>query len=265
MNTAVEVVGVHKHFRVRRGLGAWLRGRPRERVAALAGVDLALSVGEVVALVGPNGAGKTTLLKSLSGLLVPTAGRIRLRGTPASPEDLRRRVGYVLTEERSFFWRLSVQDNLRFFLALHGRHGSRGMRRLREVQRRLALDDLMARRFMDLSLGQKQRVAVARGLLSDPAALLFDEATRALDPGQAARVRRLIREHLARREGRAVLFATHDLREAREIADRVVLMDRGRVAAVGRYEDLRGTLQDAFARALDASDPSFARRFGAVR
>ena len=263
MKAVVQVVGVHKHFPVRRGLGAWLRGRPRRTVSALAGVDLTLFPGQVVALVGPNGAGKTTLLKSLSGLVVPTEGRIILQGRPASAETLRGKIGYVLAEERSFFWRLSVQDNLRFFLALHGQYGRGANRRLGEVQNRLALADLMPRRFMDLSLGQKQRVAVARGLLSDPTALLFDEATRSLDPGQAERVRRLIRRHLAHREGRAVLFATHDLREAREIADWVVLMDRGRVTASGRYDDLRGVLEGTFARAQEETDPVLGPDIGA--
>lgn len=262
MTPAIEVRRLAKEFWGPRRLGAWLRGCRRPVIRALYGVDLALFRGEVVALVGPNGAGKTTLLKSLSGLLVPSAGTVFLNGEPASTEALRRRVGYVLAEERSFFWRLNVQDNLRFFLALHGQYGRRGAARLREVKERLALDDLMTRRFMDLSLGQKQRVAVARGLLSDPGVLLFDEATRSLDPGQAERVRRLVREHLVRDEHRAVLFATHDLGEARAISDRVVLLDGGTITGRGAFEDLRPRLERAFSRALEASDPSFSRRFG---
>ena len=261
MKAAIEVEGLGKDFPVRRGLGGWLRRRPVRVISALIGVDLELVRGQVVALVGPNGAGKTTLLKSLSGLVVPSRGRILLQGQPASTELLRREVGYVLAEERSFFWRLSVQDNLRFFVALHGRYGRAARLRLREVSERLALGDLMGRRFMDLSLGQKQRVAVARGLLSDPVTLLFDEATRSLDPGQAERVRRLIRGHLAREEGRAILFATHDLDEARKIADWVILIDGGRIKACGLYEDLLDVLAATFARAFEASDPAFSQRF----
>lgn len=262
---AVQVRALSKAYPSPRGLLGWLRPwRPAPTVSALQGVDLQADSGELVAVLGPNGAGKTTLLKVLAGLVSASAGQVLVHGVDVvhNPQAGRTKVGYVLTEERSFFWRLSVQDNLRFFAALEGYSGPRGTERVLWVAELLALGELLKRRFSDLSAGQRQRVALARGMLADPPVLVFDEATRALDPGRAEQVRRMVRELIVEKQGRAVLFATHDLHEARAIADRVVLLSRGKVACEGRYDDVEAQITDAFRAEAQAEESALARVLG---
>lgn len=255
---AVEIRGLVKRFRLRRSARELLQPwRPRREVEALAGVDLVVRRGELVALLGPNGAGKSTLLEILATLVAPSAGAVRLEGVDVDrdPAAARRFVGYVLTEERSFFWRLSVRDNLRFFAALQGLFGEVAARRIDVLAGMFGLSAQLDREFMHLSAGQKQRVAIARGLLADPPVVLFDEATRSLDPGRAERVRQVVRELLVEQAGKAVIFATHDLEEARALADRVVLMVKGRIAAEGPYEVLEPEVLRVFREEARAEDP----------
>lgn len=217
-------------------------------VVALDGVDLAVEPGELLALVGPNGAGKTTLLDILAGLVLPDAGQVDVPGRP----------GYALADERSFWLRLDVRDNLRFFAALEGL-GPRADHRIDELAGALGLVGLLRRPFGTLSQGQKQRAAIARGLLRDPAVLLFDEATRALDPGRARRFRRLVREVLVERHRKTVLYATHDLAEAAALGDRTALLVDGKVAALGPFPFIRVEVEAAFEREADAEDHALAQ------
>jgi ABC-2 type transport system ATP-binding protein len=262
---AVRIAGLTKTFRPRRSLGELVRPwRKRRTIEALKGVDLEVRAGELVTLLGPNGAGKTTLMKVVATLVVPTAGTVEVLGLDArrAAREVRARVGYVLADERSFFWRLSCRDNLVFFAALDGLHGRAARRRVEEVTALVGLGEHLGRDFADLSTGQRQRMAIARGLLSDPPVLLFDEATRSLDPGRAARLRRIIRELLVQRGNKAVLFATHDLEEARALADRVVLMADGKIAAQGSYAEVEPAIREAFAAEADAEDAEYRRLFG---
>ena len=215
-------------------------------------MNLDVAPGELVALVGPNGAGKTTLLEVIADLVAPDAGEVRVEGRPAA--EARSKVGYVLADERSFFLRLSVKDNLQFFGALEGMSGRALRERVRELGALLGLEPLLETRFAQLSRGQKQRVGIARGLLPDPPVLLFDEATRALDPGRAKRFRRLVREVLVERAQKAVLFATHQLDEAEALADRAGLLVEGRLEALGPWTELRAEVEAAFTREADAED-----------
>jgi ABC-2 type transport system ATP-binding protein len=254
---AVVLRGLEKRYPLPRRGRAWLTPwRPRARQVALAGVDLQVRPGELVALLGPNGAGKTTLLKILAGLVAADAGEARVLGADVArdPEQGRARVGYVLTDERSFFWRLTVRDNLRFFAALEGLFGAAAEARVARTAALLGLTELLERRFMALSAGQKQRVALARGLLADPPVLVFDEVTRALDPGRAEQVRRLVRALIVERQGRAVLFATHDLAEAEAIADRVVLLHDGKVDCEGPFAAVEGRVRAVFRAEAEAEE-----------
>ncbi len=261
---AVSIRGLTKRFRPRRRgkelLTFWRKKAP---TAALDGIDLDVDRGELVAVLGPNGAGKTTMLKILATLVRPTSGQAVVDGIDVAryPDAARARLGYVLTEERSFFWRLSCRDNLRFFCALQGLFGRAARRRIEALAAMLGLTAELDRDFMDLSAGQKQRVAIARGLISDPPVLLFDEATRSLDPGRAERVRRVIREVLVEKEHKAVLFATHDLDEARALSDRTVVMKEGRIACQGRFADVEAEALEIFRREARSEDADFYRLF----
>ena len=187
---------------------------------------------EVVALFGPSGAGKTLTLQCLAGLMRPDEGRIEVNGTvffdSASGIDLptqKRRLGYVF-QGHALFPHLSVADNVAY--GLHGWPRERRERRTSEILERLGLDALTARRPRELSGGQRQRVALGRALAPDPALLLLDEPLSALD----APLRRQLREELlgvVREWGKTTVLVTHDLPEAFQLADRVVVYEAGRV------------------------------------
>lgn len=201
--------------------------------------DLTLSVGagELLALLGPNGAGKTTTLRMIAGLLPPTRGRISVAGEvlgPETAEALRSRVG-LLTEAPGLWERLSVRANLRTHARLHG--VASADRRVDHVLAAVGLTDRADDRAGALSKGLKQRAAMARTLLHDPAVVLLDEPTSGLDPASAHAMRGLVRS--LRDEGRAVLVSTHNLTEAEELADRIAIMNT-RLLACDTPRALRG-------------------------
>ena len=215
--------------------------------------DFTLEVreGETVALIGPSGCGKTTALKLVNRLLDTDGGRVLVEGKDVTEEDpiaLRRKLGYVI-QEGGLFPHWDVLANVAIVPRLLGWDEARRRRRAGEVlgMVNLPAEEFGARRPRQLSGGQRQRVGVARALAADPPVLLMDEPFGALDP--IAR-RALQREFLdwKRRLGKAVLLVTHDLREAFLLADRIALMDRGRIRQAGSRADLVERPADDFVR-----------------
>ncbi len=246
---AIDIRGVHKRFTQPRPLAAVLRHPlARERIAVLRGVDLAVPAGALCGLLGPNGAGKTTLLRILAATVLPDRGRVHILGLDATrtPQRVHRCIGVVLGDERSFFWRLSAGQNLRFFAALCDLPAAAARARIAELAGMLELSGELDKPFRNLSTGWRHRLALARALLHDPPVLLMDEPTRGLDPGAAARARHLIAERLVGRLGKTVLLATHDLAETRRICDRLALLDRGRVLAQGPAAEVLPRAATAF-------------------
>jgi len=214
------------------------RPTARESVTALDGVDLELERGRVYGLVGRNGAGKTTLLKVLAGLVLPSAGRAEVCGIEVAghPRALRAKVGLVVADERSFFWRISARENLRFFASLQHLRGSARRRAVDGTLERVGLAALGDVAFRELSTGQRQRLAIARGMLIDPEVLLMDEATRSLDPEGAREVRAFVREVARERPERLVVYSTHVLSEVEDLCDEAIALRAGRVGGRGRIE-----------------------------
>jgi sulfate transport system ATP-binding protein len=209
------------------------------RFPALRDVDLQVREGELVALLGPSGSGKTTLLRIIAGLDFPDSGRVLLDGHDATARNARdRRVGFVF-QHYALFRHMTVFDNIAFGLQVRPR-ATRPTRqeiaeRVHSLLRLVQLEDLGARMPSQLSGGQRQRVALARALAVEPRVLLLDEPFGALD----ARVRRDLRRWLRRLHEWlhvTTVFVTHDQEEAMELADRVVVMDRGRVVQVGSVD-----------------------------
>lgn len=184
-----------------------------------------------MALFGENGAGKTTLLKVIAGALVPTNGEVRVGGRLTNPrwESERPRIGHVLAEDRSFFWRLSGYENLKFFAALENIFGASADRKIDELLHEVGLDASASRRVGEYSTGMRQRLGIARGLLTDPEVLLLDEPTRSLDPAAAEEVWSLLSGRLAM--GRALLVATNRFEDAQSLCDTVAVLRRGRLVA----------------------------------
>jgi len=239
---AIEVEGLHKRFKRPKTWRRILEAAPRK--VALDGIDLRVRKGEIFGLLGPNGAGKTTLIKILCGLVLPDRGRVFVNGLDVGRNSLqvRRTVGVVYGDERSFFMRLSVRENLRFYSRLYRIPPRVADRRIAEVLDVVGLEDAGDLRMHYLSSGMKQRAAIARGLIHDPEVLFMDEPTRSLDPLGAEDLHMLIRERVAA-QGRTVLLATHLMNEAEALCDRITLIDRGRTVHTGTVADFRDLIR----------------------
>jgi ABC-2 type transport system ATP-binding protein len=211
-------------------------------VEALRNISFSIGAGEIFGLIGPNGAGKTTLTKIIATLIQPTAGAATVNGhdTVRDDERVRRNVGLAGAEERSFYWRLTAEQNLLFFARLYGLNERDARRRITELFELFGFDELARRRFAELSTGNKQRLAVARAMLANPPVLLLDEPTRSLDPIAAARMRETIQSLAQDRDRRVTIFLTsHNLTEVEELCDRVAIIGKGEIRAIDSPSNLR--------------------------
>jgi len=229
---AIVVEGLGKVFQSPAGLREMLRGRLfGKSVEALADVSFTVPQGEIACMMGPNGAGKSTLVRILGGLLLPSSGRARVTGIDAGAgtSEFRRRVAFVVGDERSFHYRVSGRGNLHYFAALHGLPVALARRRTGELLERVGLAEAADRRYREYSRGMRQRLAIARGLLGDPKVLLLDEPTLGLDPRGARDLRAFLRDEIIRGAGRTAIVCSNDPAEARAMADRVLFLEGGRL------------------------------------
>ncbi len=221
-------------------------------------VSLAIPQGEIFGLLGPNGAGKTTLVKMLSTLVTPTSGTALINGYTLKHERLiKASIGLVTSDERSFYWRLSGIENLQFFAALHGIPKGKIPERINQVLALVELTEKAKQPFKNYSTGMRQRLSIARSLLHRPQILFLDEPTKGLDPTATRRLHTLIRDTLAQQEGITVLITTHRLAEAETLCDRIAIMNKGRILALGTMPQLRDnfeadTLEDIFPAVIEA-------------
>ena len=217
-----------------------LVGGKRETVA-LDDLSLEVEKGAVFGLLGPNGAGKTTTVRILTTLLLPTAGSASVLGYDVIRQAaaIRRRIGLVLGGDRGLYGRLSGRQNLRYFAALNHMSSGSASARIDELLDQMGLTDAGSRPVEEYSRGMKQRLHLARGLLSDPEVLFLDEPTMGLDPSGAQELRALIPE-LAK-QGKTILLTTHYMSEADLLCDQVVIIDKGSVVAAGTPSDIKRT------------------------
>ncbi|MEZ4417134.1 MAG: ABC transporter ATP-binding protein [Gemmatimonadota bacterium] len=243
----VSVEGLTKIFPVQRTWAQLVR-QPfhRERVTVVKDVSLHIEEGEFFGLLGPNGAGKSTLFKMLATLILPDEGEAVIDGKSVTTEAdaVRRVLTPVIPDERSLYWRLSARENVRLFAVLHGLRGAELQRRVDAVLENVGLADTAEKMVGQFSSGMKQRLLIARSLLAEPRVLLLDEPTRSLDPLSARDFRRFLREELADRQGVTVLLATHLAEEALDLCDRLAVLDRGKLIAVGTVPELRARAGD---------------------
>ena len=251
---ALEVHNLRKEF-VRSDARAKRTGlfrRRRRRVPALHGLTFAVERGECVAVLGQNGSGKSTLVRLLSTLLLPDGGSAHVFGHDVVREDRAvRSIVNRVSVEASFFKKMSATENLSYAARFYGLGPGQTRRRIPEILERVGFPIDRANGPMeDLSRGMQQKVALARALLTSPTLLLLDEPTTGLDPRSRREVQDFIREVRATHDT-TTLLCTHDMREAETLADRVGILDRGRLLALEPSEALRRRygardLEDAF-------------------
>jgi ABC-2 type transport system ATP-binding protein len=226
---SIHLESVSKIFRHRPALFNWLGKERRGETRALDEVSLRVPGGSVLALLGPNGSGKTTLLKLISTMLLPDAGRVLVGGndTAAAGATVRRRVGFAIAKERSFFPRLSARENLDFFAALDDVPRQRRTEKIRALLDETGLSEHADTLVMKFSSGMYQRLGIARALVKQPSVILLDEPTRSLDPGSTEEFWKLVRRF--RDRGATVVVATHNFEEAAALGDSLVVLQEGRL------------------------------------
>ncbi|RTH27573.1 ATP-binding cassette domain-containing protein [Thermus scotoductus] len=210
-----------------------------------------VSPGEVYALLGPNGAGKTTTLRILSTLIRPTKGRAKVAGFDVArePLEVRRRLGLVNGGMRVYD-RLTGREVLRFFAGFYGLEGQAFQEALDWVADLLEMEETLERRVMEMSTGMRQKVVIARAILHRPPVLLLDEATAGLDVFARRALLNFVKAY--RQLGNAIIYSTHVMSEAEEVADRVSFLHQGRLVYEGSKEEAlalgEGSLEEAFVR-----------------
>ncbi len=227
----IKLHNVSKNYRQTSKLPFFLPKAPEK--IALKDVSFSISKGEIGCLLGLNGASKTTLIKILASLILPDKGKVFINEQKLSDAStsIRSKIGYVNCNDRSFYWRLSLQKNLGFFAALYGLQGRRKKLRIDELLELVELSDYTDIRFDRCSSGQKQRLAVARALLADPDILLLDEPTSSIDLLSAEKLQKVIRQRLVKEAGKTALWCTHDLEEAQAVCDKVLVLHHGQLIA----------------------------------
>ena len=231
---AIETLGIRRVY----------KAKPAD-VVALDGIDLEVPAGEFFGLLGPNGAGKTTLIKILTTLLLPTAGTARIFGFDVADEtkQIRRIMNMVAGGEQSGYGILEAREQLWMFSQFYGLGVAEGWKRVDELIDAVGLAEQRRQKVSTLSTGQRQKMNLARGLINDPWILFLDEPTLGLDVSAARTVRELVLDWKAAVPGRTVMLTTHYMQEADELCDRIAIVDRGRILAIGTPNELRQRVQ----------------------
>ena len=253
---AIAIESVEKSFPpTRSGWRTFLQPFEKPTAVALSGLSFEVRQGEALALLGANGAGKSTLLRILATLLLPTRGTARLAGYDAvrEPREVRRRLGYHAGTDHGFYARLTGRENLIFFGRLNHLSSAATAQRIALLGEQFRLGDALDRQVRTLSSGTVQRLSLVRALVHQPIVLLLDEPTRSLDAIAAMEFRRFLKKEIVQAAGTSLLFASHTLPEVELLADRIAVIDRGRLLACDTPAALKkrtnsSTLEEVFLR-----------------
>ena len=245
MEHVIEVQNLRRDYTTHRGIIQ----RKAETIHAVSDISFEVKQGEIFGLLGQNGAGKTTTIKMLTTLLAPTSGICRVLGydTFGQEKYIRKRINFIFGGEMGVYRRLSARDNLRYFGNLYLMDFKERERRIEQILQLVDLQERADDLAETFSKGMLQRLQIARGLINDPEILFMDEPTVGLDPIGAHMLRDIIRR--LQEEGKTVLLTTHYLPEAEELCDRMVILNRGKIAASGTPAEVRGdaaTLEEAY-------------------
>ncbi|MFE4517340.1 ATP-binding cassette domain-containing protein [Kitasatospora sp. NPDC056783] len=236
----IELQDVHRTFTVRARTGRF--SRVKREVRAVDGLGFTVEAGECVGYIGPNGAGKSTTIKMLTGILVPSSGRLRVAGVDPARERvaLARRIGVVFGQRTTLWWDLPLRDSFELARRIYRIPDARYRENLGRCVELLDLGALLDTPVRQLSLGQRMRGDLAAALLHDPQVLYLDEPTIGLDVVSKGRVREFLRE-VNRDRGTTVLLTTHDLTDIEQLCGRVMVIDHGRLVYDGGLDGLHAT------------------------
>jgi ABC-2 type transport system ATP-binding protein len=240
----IEVSGLHKTY---------------GELIAVADVSFTAEPGKIFGLLGPNGAGKSSTIGCISGLLEPSAGRIRVMGHDVvlDRRGARENLG-VVPQELALYEELSAAENLRYWGSAYGLRGVELKERVQAVLSATGLLDRATEPIKRYSGGMKRRLNLGCGIVHRPKVLLLDEPTVGVDPQSRVRLLDLVREQVS--EGTCVLYTTHYMEEAETLCDRIAIMDHGRVIASGTLAELRGMVGESdVLRLVGKFDPEKAR------
>lgn len=218
-----------------------LFGKKKVRqISAVRDISLEIPKGKITGVLGINGAGKTTTIRMLASLITPTSGSLTMDGVDAVKNHLwvKERINMISGGERNLYWRLTAQENLRYFGSLYGIGKKELEERIGELLKTVGLEeekDIPVERY---SKGMKQRLQIARGLINEPEYLFLDEPTLGLDILIAKEIRELIHS-LAKERGKGILLTTHYISEAEELCDYIYVLDQGQIIARGTKEELK--------------------------
>jgi ABC-2 type transport system ATP-binding protein len=228
----VEVSDLHRTFQT--------KDKP---VVALDGISFQVGEGEIFGVLGPNGAGKTTTIRILSTLLLPTSGWARVKGFDVSkePEKVRHVINMASGAEKAGYDFISARTNLWFFSQLYGIPSDVANNRIDQLSEMLGLTKHLNKKFYALSTGYRQRATIARAFVNDPRVVFLDEPTIGLDVMTALNIREFLKVQ-AREKGRTIMLATHNMAEAESICDRIAIIDKGKIIAIGSPDSLKRSL-----------------------
>jgi ABC-2 type transport system ATP-binding protein len=255
MKNVIEIKNLKKVFKQHTSLKNLIRGK-RKRITALNRISVDIREGEIFGLLGPNGAGKTTLIKMLATLILPTEGSATVCGYDVVKDawHVKNSIGLIHSDERSFFWRLTARQNLEFFAALYQLPSKVAKERIEEQLALVGLEEHANTWFQNYSTGMKQRLAIARGLLSRPKILFMDEPMRSIDPISTHKIREFIRNEALEHINGAIVIATNRLDEATSLCDRVGIFNNGNLIACGRTKDINLSVKDSIQYELEINN-----------
>jgi len=228
MDYIIETINLTKEFIYNDSIFSFLK-KEKKTIIAINNVNLRVKKGEIFGLVGQNGSGKTTLIKLLSTLILPTKGTAYVNGYNVIKDELevRKSIGLVTNDKRSFYWRLTGKQNLDFFATLYKLSNKQKCEKIKELSDLLGLEKYMDIYFFKYSDGIKQRFLIARSLLNNPPILLMDDPNKNLDSDTAKNLMTFIKKKLVYGEGKTVLFTTTDYDEAKMFSDTFAILDKG--------------------------------------
>lgn len=218
-----------------------LFGKKKERrIPAVRDISLEIPKGKITGVLGINGAGKTTTIRMLASLISPTSGTLTIDGVDAVKNHLwvKERINMISGGERNLYWRLTAEENLRYFGSLYGIGGKELENRISELLNIVGLEEAKDIPVERYSKGMKQRLQIARGLINEPEYLFLDEPTLGLDILIAKEIRELIMA-LAKKREKGILLTTHYISEAEELCDYIYVLDQGQIIARGTKEELK--------------------------